>query len=93
MELTLTADGQCVLDRSLMERIGALPGEKIEVSPQEDGSLRICAKDAQGTLSAEELVRGLEQLVGHAQIVRAPIEEIQQVIAEAYVARGMRGLE
>ncbi len=93
MELTLTADGQCVLDRNIMESIGALPGGKVEVSRQQDGSVRICAKDMEGTLTTAELVHELEQIMGHAKIVNAPIEEIQQAIASGYIEHGMRGLE
>lgn len=93
MELTLTADGQCVLDRNIMESIGALPGGKVEVSRQQDGSVRICAKDMEDTLTTVEPVHELEQIMGHAKIVDAPIEEIQQAIASGYIEHGMRGLE
>ena len=94
MELTLTADGQCVLDRNIMESIGALPPGKAPMdSRQQDGSVRICAKDMEDTLTTVELVHELEQIMGHAKIVNAPIEEIQQAIASGYIEHGMRGLK
>ena len=96
MELTLTADSFATLGKSIAEQLGAPLGSKVEISSQEDGSLRICTKDEKKerkrTLTAEELVRELERLVGHAKIASAPIEEIQQAIADGYVEHGMRGL-
>ncbi|MBQ9578579.1 MAG: hypothetical protein IJR28_03490 [Ottowia sp.] len=91
MELTLTADGQCVLDQNIMEYIGALPGGKVDVSRQEDGSVRVCA--ARKKLSIHEVRRGMRAILGDVKIADAPVEEIEAAIASAYVEHGQRGLQ
>ena len=93
MELTLTAENLRTLGESIAQQLGAPLGSTLEISDMEDGSLRVCAKNAQDTLTTEELVRELERIMGHAKIVNAPIEEIQQAIADGYVEHGMRGLQ
>ncbi|MBR4736436.1 MAG: hypothetical protein IK051_02085 [Rhodocyclaceae bacterium] len=91
MELTLTADGQCVLDRNIMASIGALPGGKVEVSRQQDGSVRIAA--AGKKLSIHEVRHKMRAILGDVHIADAPLEEIQASIASAYAEHGQRGLQ
>lgn len=91
MELTLTADGQCVLDKNIMEYIGAMPGGAVEISQQEDGSVRIAA--ARKKLSIHEVRRGMRAILGDVRIADAPVEEIQAAIATAYAEHGERGLQ
>ena len=91
MELTLTADGQCVLDKNIMEYIGAMPGDKVDVSKLEDGSVRVCA--ARKKLSIHEVRRRMRAILGDVRIADAPVEEIDAAIASAYAEHGQRGLQ
>ncbi|MBQ7626508.1 MAG: hypothetical protein IJS87_05585 [Rhodocyclaceae bacterium] len=74
-----------------MESIGALPGGKVEVSRQQDGSVRIAA--ANKKLSIHEVRHAMRQILGDVRIADAPLEEIQTTIASAYAERGERGLQ
>ena len=61
MELTLTAENFHTLGKSIAQQLGASLGSTLEISDMEDGSLRVCTKNAKDTLTTEELVRELER--------------------------------
>ena len=91
MELTLTEDNLHTLGKSIAERLGAPFGSTLEISDQDDGSLRIWAPRKK--LSIHEVRRGMREVLGDVRIADAPVEEIQAAIATAYAEHGERGLQ
>ena len=92
MELTLTA-GQVTFDTGLLEYLGIPPDGKISVSHAPNGHLDIAAAEPKN--STEEMLAQLKALNESCggETIHLSIEEIQQGIEEACVARGMRGRE
>jgi antitoxin component of MazEF toxin-antitoxin module len=87
IEMTLTAENQITLDKSLLEHLGVKAGEKIAIQKLPDGSIKI---------NASKKRRSIMELVGSLQgktDVKLSIEEINQAIADSYVKHGMRGVE
>lgn len=87
MELTLTADSFATLGKSIADQLGAPLGSRLEISSQEDGSVRIAA--AGKKLSIHEVRHKMRAILGDVRIADAPLEEIQATIASAYAERAM----
>jgi AbrB family looped-hinge helix DNA binding protein len=82
--LTVTKRGHVTLPKELMQHIGVLPGEKIELTLLPDGQIEFSAVRPKGRI--EDLVGCL---AGKTNGVRLTIEEINDAIAEAAAAEVM----
>lgn len=96
MELTLTADGQVTFARELMEhlaRLGAKAGSRLSVTKTPEG-LNISTREQEQKISVSQLQERLEALNrAHDNGIYLTLDEIQQAVADAYVAHGTRGLK
>jgi len=84
-DMAITARGQFTLNKGSMEHLGVRPGEKVTVSREPDGTIRLAP--AKRKLSLDEVLSGIRTCnVGS-------VDEINERIAEAYGEAGRRGLE
>lgn len=85
--LTVTARGQVTFRKDVLKHLGIQPGDKIRVDLLPNGRAEL--KADQGNGSWDEL-RGL--LNGKGNGVRLTIDELNDAIADAGAAAGLRGL-
>lgn len=77
--LSVTAKGQIILKRDLLQHIGIQQGQKVEVVKLPDGELRIKAKQQSQPISS---IFGLLKDKTAGKIVS--IEEMNQLVAEGW---------
>jgi bifunctional DNA-binding transcriptional regulator/antitoxin component of YhaV-PrlF toxin-antitoxin module len=85
--LTVTARGQVTFRKDVLKHLGIQPGDKIRVDLLPNGRAEL--KADQGNGSWDEL-SGL--LDGKGNGVRLTIDELNDAIADAGAAAGLRGL-
>jgi bifunctional DNA-binding transcriptional regulator/antitoxin component of YhaV-PrlF toxin-antitoxin module len=86
-EMTITARGQFTLNKGSMNHLGIRPGEKVTVSMEPDGTIRLAP--AKRKLSLDDVLAGISKY----DVGSAPVEEINRLVAEGYAEAGKRGLE
>jgi len=90
-DMTITARGQFTLNKGSMEHLGIRPGEKVSVSKEPDGTIRL--SPAKNKTSVEEMLAVFEALRRGKTFEPVSIEEMNRVIGECYAEAGMKGLE
>ncbi|MDR2189085.1 MAG: AbrB/MazE/SpoVT family DNA-binding domain-containing protein [Azonexus sp.] len=85
--MTITARGQFTLNKGSMNHLGIRPGEKVTVSMEPDGTIRLAP--AKRKLSLDDVLAGISKY----DVGSAPVEEINRLVAEGYAEAGKRGLE
>jgi bifunctional DNA-binding transcriptional regulator/antitoxin component of YhaV-PrlF toxin-antitoxin module len=86
--LTVTARGQVTFRQEVLKHLGIQPGNKIRLSLLPDGRAELKADQPQG--SWHEL--GV-MLKGKGNGVRLSIDQLNDAIADAGAAAGMRGIQ
>ena len=86
-ELTLTAKGQITIKKSLLEGLGARPGDKLRVDVRPDGGL-VIPPVRRRKVAWADLAGRMIPPTG----VSLTIEEMNEAIADAGAAAGMAGL-
>ena len=85
--LSVTARGQVTFRKDVLKHLGIRPGDKIELDLLPGGRAELRAKQPKG--SWNDLAGFLD---GKTNGVHLTIEEINEAIAEAGAAAGMRGM-
>ncbi|MCJ2144301.1 AbrB/MazE/SpoVT family DNA-binding domain-containing protein [Methylobacterium sp. E-066] len=86
--LTVTARGQVTFRKEILQHLGIKPGGKIRLDLLPDGRAELKADQAEG--SWHDLQDFLKDRTNGARLT---IDELNEAIAEAGAAAGMRGLE
>jgi len=86
--LTVTTRGQVTFRKDVLKHLGIQPGDKIRLDLLPDGRAVLRADQPQGSWHD---LQGF--LKGKTNGARLSIEDINDAIAEAGAASGMRGLE
>ncbi|SFL88644.1 AbrB/MazE/SpoVT family DNA-binding domain-containing protein [Methylobacterium pseudosasicola] len=86
--LTVTARGQVTFRKEILQHLGIKPGGKIRLDLLPDGRAELKADQAKG--SWRDLQDFLKDRTNGARLT---IDEVNEAIAEAGTAAGMRGLE
>ncbi|MDR1968467.1 MAG: AbrB/MazE/SpoVT family DNA-binding domain-containing protein [Burkholderiaceae bacterium] len=89
MYLTLTRNGQFTVNKSLMEHIGAKPGDAISVRPMPDGSFSVTARNKKRPLS--EMRGAFRHIFGDAEPLS--LEDIDKAISQGYANAAKAGLD
>jgi len=87
LEITLNANGQLTLDKSLLEHLGVKAGEKITVKKLPDGSINIDKSEKRNDIMA------LAGILKSETAVKMSLEDMNQVITQGYAKRGVKGLK
>ncbi len=85
--LTVTARGQVTFRKDVLKHLGIEPGDKIRLNLLPNGRAELKADQGKG--SWDELSGFLK---GKTNGVRLTIDELNEAIADAGAAAGMRGL-
>ena len=86
--LTITAKGQITIRKSLLDGLGARPGDRLHVEVRPDGGL-VIPPVKKRTVTWADLAGCLTPPTG----VSLTIDEMNEAIAEAGAAAGMAGLD
>ncbi|MFM8766832.1 MAG: AbrB/MazE/SpoVT family DNA-binding domain-containing protein [Rubrivivax sp.] len=79
MQVTVSDKGQITLPHGLRQRLGIAPGQRLEIDPQEDGSLRV-----------RKLAGGSSGLAGRLAVPgerTRPRQELEEGVAQAVAER------
>lgn len=85
-ELTVTSKGQITIKKALLDGLGVRPGDKLHVDVRPDGGLVI--PPARRARTFADLAGSMVPPTG----VSLTIDEINDAIAEAGAAAGMKGV-
>ncbi len=85
--LTVTERGQVTLRKDVLKHLGIQPGDKITLDLLPGGRAELSVEKRKHTW--DELVGLLDDKTN----VHLTIDEINEAIAESYVAAGMQGME
>jgi bifunctional DNA-binding transcriptional regulator/antitoxin component of YhaV-PrlF toxin-antitoxin module len=91
-DMTITARGQFTLNKSSMQHLGIRPGEKVSVSMEPGGAIRLVP--AKNKLTTKQMLERFRiRSIGNEVHSPMTISEMNEAIAQGYENAGKKGLK
>lgn len=90
--LTVTSEGEVILDRKLLETLDIAPGDQLIALPQADGGLSLSRMREKAVTTGEKVEGGLDAFFGslrNRNNLHLTLDEINDAIEDGW-ASGMR---
>ncbi|MGF9563763.1 AbrB/MazE/SpoVT family DNA-binding domain-containing protein [Neorhizobium sp. JUb45] len=88
--LTVTSEGEVILDRKLLETLDIAPGDRLVALPQADGGLSLSRMRDKAAPTGEKAEGGLEAFFGGLKNRRQPapsLDEINEAIESGWAGK------